>query len=164
MRRRRRRHDFQRILNAVIFRANSQQIRSPNKFAANSPNSNSIRCESASLPDTTQRVAYDRRSLTSSRRGQTPVLVGLRNCPVSRKSQNTTNPLRAGSLGRAPNRTQFPNSKTKTLFKAIEVLYTNSFTATGISMLHMYSQIALQSRVCALTALLLLKIIPLPPP
>ena len=33
----------------------------------------------------------------------------------------------AGSLGRAPNRTQFTNSKTKTLFKDIDVSYTILF-------------------------------------
>ena len=51
-------------------------------------------------------------------------------------------PCRAGSFGAAPNRTQITNWKTKPLFKHIEVLYTTSFTATGISMLHMYLQIA----------------------
>ena len=65
--------------------------------------------------------------------------------------------MRAGSLGKAPNRTQFTDLETETLFKDIEVLHTTSSTATGISMLHMYSQIAVQSHVCALAALLLLK-------
>ena len=72
-------------------------------------------------------------------------------------------PSRAGALGGAPNRTQFTNSKTKTLFKDIQVLYTTSFTAAGISMLHMYSQIAVRSRICALAALLLHETIILPP-
>ena len=52
-----------------------------------------------------------------------------------------------GSLGGAPNHTQFTNWKTKNLFKDIEVLYTTSFTASGISMLHMYSQTAVRSRL-----------------
>ena len=50
----------------------------------------------------------------------------------------------AGSLSGAPNRTKFKNSKTKTLFKDIEVLYTTLFTATGILLLHMYSQTAVR--------------------
>ena len=53
----------------------------------------------------------------------------------------------AGSLGGAPNHTYFTNSKTKFLFKDIEVLYTTSFTATSILMLHMYSQTAVRLRL-----------------
>ena len=53
----------------------------------------------------------------------------------------------AGSLGGAPIHTHFTNSKTKTLFKDIEVLYSTSFTATGISMLQMYSQTAVRLRL-----------------
>ena len=60
------------------------------------------------------------------------------------ETQNTTNGFCAGSLGGAPIQTHFTNSKTKTLFKDIEVSYSTSFTATGISMLQMYSQTAVR--------------------
>ena len=73
------------------------------------------------------------------------------------KIQQTT--FRAGSLRGAPNRTQITNSKTKTLFQDIEVLYTTSFTATGIWLLHMHSRIAVRWRVRADAALLLLETI-----
>ena len=73
-------------------------------------------------------------------------------------------PFRAGSLGGAPDRIQITNSKTKTLIKDIEVLYTTLFTATGISILHMYLQIAVRLRVRELAALLLLETITVPPP
>ena len=53
----------------------------------------------------------------------------------------------AGSFGGAPNHTCFTDSKTKPLFKDIEVLYTTSFTATGIWMLHMYLQTAVRLRL-----------------
>ena len=72
-------------------------------------------------------------------------------------------PFCAGPLGGAPIRTQFTILKTKTLFKDIEVSYTISFTATGIPMFHVYSQIAVRSRVGALAALLLLETITDPP-
>ena len=57
---------------------------------------------------------------------------------------------------------QFTSSKTRTLFKDIEVVYTISFTATGISMFQMYSQIGVGSRVRALAAMLLLESITRP--
>ena len=53
----------------------------------------------------------------------------------------------AGSLAGAPIHTHFRNSKTKSLLKDIEVLYSTSFTATGISMLQMYSQTAVRLRL-----------------
>ena len=64
-----------------------------------------------------------------------------------KKIQNTTNSFCAGSLGGAPIHRHFTNSKTKTLFKDIEVSYSTSFTATGISMLQMYSQTAVRLRL-----------------
>ena len=58
-----------------------------------------------------------------------------------------TNLFCAGSLGEAPIHTQFTNSKTKTLLEDIEVSYSTSCTATGISMLQMYSQTAVRLRL-----------------
>ena len=55
--------------------------------------------------------------------------------------------LYAGLLGGAPIHTRFTNSKTKTLFKDIEKFYSTSFTATGISMLQIYSQTAVRLRL-----------------
>ena len=70
--------------------------------------------------------------------------VGLRTVAPTKLRQTC---FCAGSLGGAPNHTHFTNSKTKFLFKDIEVLYTTSFTATSISMLHMYSQTAVRLRL-----------------
>ena len=76
------------------------------------------------------------------------VLVELGKCPVSRKSQNMTNP-RAGSLGGAPNCTnsQFEDKKNP-VQRYQNILYI-SLTATGISMFHMYSQTAVRVRCAA---------------
>ena len=53
--------------------------------------------------------------------------------------------LCAGSLGGTPIPSHFINSKTKALFKDIEVLYSTSLT--GISMLQMYSQTEVRLRL-----------------
>ena len=74
------------------------------------------------------------------------VVVSLGNCPVSRKSQNTTNLFLRRIFRRSTNSYTLHYSKTKILFKDIEVSYSTSFTATGISMLQMYSQTAVGLR------------------
>ena len=63
------------------------------------------------------------------------------------KNPKHDKPLLRRISGGAPIHTHFKNSKTKTHFKDIQVSYSTSFTATGISMLQMYSQTAVRLRL-----------------
>ena len=89
------------------------------------------------------------------------VAVWLGNCLVSPKSQNTTHLFCAGSLGGAPIHTHFTNSKTKTLFKDIEVSYSTLFTGNwhldASDLVTDCSAIATAIATRALAALLLLE-------
>ena len=72
-----------------------------------------------------------------------PIVVVLhRNSPVSQKSQNTTKLFLRRIFRRSTKLYTIQNIENNTLFKDVEIFYTTLLTATGIWMLHMYSQTA----------------------